>query len=58
MALPLVRDREPGVADFVTANSAATPDIDTNTSTSGNNFFFMSDILISCYSFIQAEEVR
>jgi hypothetical protein len=44
-----MRDKELGVAVFVTEASAATPDIDTSINASGNNFLFIINFLISCF---------
>jgi hypothetical protein len=44
-----MRDKELGVAVFVTEASAATPDIDTNIKASGNSFLFIINFLISYF---------
>jgi hypothetical protein len=58
IAFPLVRDKEPGVAVFVTENSAATPDTDTNINASGNSFFVIINFLISCFDLFRQRESR
>jgi len=45
-----------GAFDFVNENSPAIPVTDTNINASGNNFFFIIHILISCFHLFRPKQ--